>query len=418
MFENISLAFQGIWSHKLRSCLTMLGIIIGIASIISIVSTIKGTNEQIKENLIGSGNNAVNVQLYQGDDAYDLSWSSLPEGVPVISEETRQELEDLDEVEVASLYTSRSYAEYVYYQNTSYSGSMYGIDSHYFDVYGYYVQWGRDFTEEDFASFRKVAILDRDAVSSLYWSEENPVGTTLEIYGEPFTVIGIVDQSSSFEPVIDSLGDYYTYMNTTGGQIFLTSAAWSIVYNLDEPQSAVLRAVDTDSMTGAGNKAAEILNAGITASSDENYSYKSEDLLEQAKQLQDLSSSTNQQLIWIASISLLVGGIGVMNIMLVSVTERTREIGLKKAIGAKKRQIRVQFLTEAAVLTSLGGILGVVVGVIMATAISRLTSTPTAISVPASLAAVVFSMAIGILFGLFPAMKAANLNPIDALRHE
>lgn len=418
MFENISLAFQGIWSHKLRSCLTMLGIIIGIASIISIVSTIKGTNEQIKENLIGSGNNAVNVQLYQGDDAYDLSWSSLPEGVPVISEETRQELEDLDEVEVASLYTSRSYAEYVYYQNTSYSGSMYGIDSHYFDVYGYYVQWGRDFTEEDFASFRKVAILDRDAVSSLYGSEENPVGTTLEIYGEPFTVIGIVDQSSSFEPVIDSLGDYYTYMNTTGGQIFLTSAAWSIVYNLDEPQSAVLRAVDTDSMTGAGNKAAEILNAGITASSDENYSYKSEDLLEQAKQLQDLSSSTNQQLIWIASISLLVGGIGVMNIMLVSVTERTREIGLKKAIGAKKRQIRVQFLTEAAVLTSLGGILGVVVGVIMATAISRLTSTPTAISVPASLAAVVFSMAIGILFGLFPAMKAANLNPIDALRHE
>ncbi len=418
MFENISLAFQGIWSHKLRSCLTMLGIIIGIASIISIVSTIKGTNEQIKENLIGSGNNAVNVQLYQGDDAYDLSWNSMPEGVPVISEETRQELEDLDEVEAASLYTSRSYAEYVYYQNTSYSGSMYGIDSHYFDVYGYYVQWGRDFTEEDFASFRKVAILDRDAVSSLYGSEENPVGTTLEIYGEPFTVIGVVDQSSSFEPVIDTVGDYYTYMNTTGGQIFLTSAAWSIVYNLDEPQSAVLRAVDTDSMTGAGNKAAEILSAGITASSDENYSYKSEDLLEQAKQLQDLSSSTNQQLIWIASISLLVGGIGVMNIMLVSVTERTREIGLKKAIGAKKRQIRVQFLTEAAVLTSLGGLLGVAVGVIMATAISRLTSTPTAISVPASLAAVVFSMVIGILFGLFPAMKAANLNPIDALRHE
>ncbi|MBR3166572.1 MAG: FtsX-like permease family protein, partial [Lachnospiraceae bacterium] len=132
----------------------------------------------------------------------------------------------------------------------------------------------------------------------------------------------------------------------------------------------------------------------------------------------DLSASTNQQLIWIASISLLVGGIGVMNIMLVSVTERTREIGLKKAIGARKSRIMWQFLTEASVLTSLGGVMGVAGGVVMARLISRLTSTPTAISIPAALIAVGFSMLIGVVFGLFPAVKAANLNPIEALRHE
>ena len=131
-----------------------------------------------------------------------------------------------------------------------------------------------------------------------------------------------------------------------------------------------------------------------------------------------LSQSTNMMLIWIAGISLLVGGIGVMNIMLVSVTERTSEIGLKKAIGAGKGAILGQFLTEAVVLTSLGGLVGVLVGVILSKVISMLNGTPTAISPAAAILAVLFSMAIGIIFGMLPSYKAANLNPIDALRHE
>ena len=139
-------------------------------------------------------------------------------------------------------------------------------------------------------------------------------------------------------------------------------------------------------------------------------------MLEQAQQLQSMSESTNAQLIWIASISLIVGGIGVMNIMLVSVTERTSEIGLKKAIGAKKKRIALQFLTEAAVLTSLGGIIGVISGVGLAELISNMMQIPVAISMPAILISVVFSMLIGIVFGLVPAVKAANLNPIEALR--
>lgn len=124
------------------------------------------------------------------------------------------------------------------------------------------------------------------------------------------------------------------------------------------------------------------------------------------------------QLIWIASISLLVGGIGVMNIMLVSVTERTREIGLKKAIGARDSNIMWQFLTEAGVLTSMGGVIGVVVGIAMAQIISQLTGTPSAVSIPAILVAVLFSVVIGVVFGLIPAIKASHLNPIDALRRE
>ena len=140
--------------------------------------------------------------------------------------------------------------------------------------------------------------------------------------------------------------------------------------------------------------------------------------MEQAEQLQQISNSTNKQLLWIAGISLLVGGIGVMNIMLVTVTERTREIGLKKAIGAKKRRILWQFLTEAAALTSIGGIIGVAAGVILSRFIASAMGTPTAVSYPAIAIAVLFSMFIGVIFGMIPAVKAANLNPIEALRRE
>ena len=134
--------------------------------------------------------------------------------------------------------------------------------------------------------------------------------------------------------------------------------------------------------------------------------------------MNDMIDTVSIAIAFIAGISLLVGGIGVMNIMLVSVTERTSEIGLKKAIGARKRRILFQFLTEAAVLTSIGGLLGVLGGIIMAQVISRVSQTPVAISIPAIIFSVVFSMVIGIVFGLLPSVKAANLNPIDALRRE
>ena len=160
--------------------------------------------------------------------------------------------------------------------------------------------------------------------------------------------------------------------------------------------------------------------AGTSGSDDESaaVTYKAEDLLEKAKNQQQLAASTNNLLIWIASIALLVGGIGVMNIMLVSVTERTNEIGLKKALGARKQRIMSQFLTESVVLTSLGGILGVIAGIILAEVIAKTTQTPVAISVPSIFIGVGFSMLIGVIFGILPARKAANLDPIEALRRE
>ena len=415
MFENMRLAFQGIWSHKLRSILTMLGIIIGIAAIITIVSTIKGTNEQIKENLIGAGNNVVTVQLNQGGSPYDLSWNTPPAGVRTISQQTREELEQIQGAEKVSLYTYRNYAEQVYYRNTQFNGNVMGIDTNYLSVYGYQVKSGRGFTEKDFADFRKVVLVDTTAVQTLFGGK-NPVGESVELQGDVFTVVGVVTLSDSFAPTINSINDYWLYADTSSGTIYLPDAVWPTAYRFDEPQSVAIKVDNTDDMAAVGKSAADLLTEKQIMDKNSDFDYRSQDMLEQAQQLQSMSESTNMQLVWIASISLIVGGIGVMNIMLVSVTERTAEIGLKKALGAKKRRIRMQFLTEAAVLTSLGGIIGVASGIGLAELISNMMQIPVSVSVPAILIAVVFSMVIGIVFGLVPAVKAANLNPIEALR--
>ncbi len=416
MLENIRLSFQGIWSHKMRSFLTMLGIIIGIAAIIAIVSTIKGTNKQIEQNLIGSGDNNVKVLLYNGDWALEMGYEEVPSSIPVIGKDVYEQMKTIDGVEKVSLYRGRQESN-VYRLNNSFSGGyVNGIDENYFDACGYVMKEGRGFTEADYTQAKKVAILDENSSDALFQGED-PIGKTIEIQSEPFLVIGVVTEIQKFEPVINSQEDYYTYANETAGALYIPDAVWPIVYQYDEPQNVIIKATSTDTMAKAGKGVADLLNSNISGDK-ETIRYKSEDLLEQAKQIQQLSASTNTMLIWIAGISLLVGGIGVMNIMLVSVTERTSEIGLKKAIGARKGVIMGQFLTEAVVLTSLGGLLGVIVGIILAEIISKVNTTPVSISVPAAIFAVVFSMVIGILFGLLPSYKAANLDPIEALRHE
>ena len=431
--ENIRLAFQGIWGHKMRSFLTMLGIIIGIASIITIVSTIKGTNEQIKQNLIGSGSNVVTVQLYQNSYIYDFQYNPMPSEVTPMDASIRGQLEDLDGVKKVALFTRRQWVEQVTAGKLSFNGNVLGIDDAYLEVHDLHITYGRNFTDTDYAQFRKVVILDKNAAATLF-PGQYPVGQTIEIKKEPFTVIGVVETGDAFAPAISTWEDYYMYVDTSGGNVYMPSSTWPVVYNFDEPQSVAVQAVNTDDMTKAGKNVADFLTAnqikgGISTeiSGEEgegeivegsSFSYRSEDLLEQAQQLQEMSNATNQQLIWIASISLLVGGIGVMNIMLVSVTERTSEIGLKKALGAKKRRIRIQFLTEAAVLTSIGGVIGVIIGILLAQLISITNGIPVAISVPAIAISVAFSTIIGVVFGLLPAMKAANLNPIEALRRD
>ena len=419
MSENIRLALKGIWSHKLRSFLTMLGVIIGIASIIAIVSTIKGTNEQIMQNLIGAGNNNVTISLRQGESEYWMD-AGVPSNVIPVTDAQIREIRELNSVADASFYYKRKYASEIKAGVNSLSGgSLFGVDSHYLSTVGYVVYKGRPFVGSDYEKYHKVALLDEKAAELLF-PDKDPVGRTVELLGEPFTVVGLVRKADNFQPVIESLRDYETYTREEYGMVLIPDTDWPILYNYDEPQDCVARAVSTEKMSDVGRQVEQIMNKSVGGSSsgEDAISYKAEDLLEKARNKQELANSTNSLLIWIASIALLVGGIGVMNIMLVSVTERTNEIGLKKALGARNSRILAQFLTEAVVLTSLGGIVGVISGIILAEVISKAAGTPVAISIPAIILSVLFSMAIGVIFGFLPSVQAANLNPIDALRRE
>jgi putative ABC transport system permease protein len=417
MRENIRFAIRGIWTHKLRSFLTMLGVIIGIASIIAIVSTIKGTNDQIMKNLIGAGNNAVTVSLRQGGYDFEPGSGSSPAGVTQLSDDQKERIRAIEGAADATFYNMRSYLDSVSCgTNDLQMASARGIDEHYLNTAGFTAYRGRGFSPQDFTSAKKVVLLDTTAAESLS-PGESPVGKTIEIQGEPFAVIGVVQKADGFQPVIKTYSDYMTYYGSNYGQLYVPNSVWPVLFQFDEPENCMIRAEKTEDMNRIGKETAEIMNESV-ANPEGEFQYQAEDLMEKARDQQNLSRSTNNLLIWIASIALLVGGIGVMNIMLVSVTERTSEIGLKKALGAKKRRILVQFLTEASMLTSIGGVLGVIAGIILARVIAVMTGTPTSISYPAIAVSVIFSMLIGIIFGLLPSVKAANLSPIEALRRE
>ena len=416
MLDNFRISLHALWRHKLRSVLTMLGIVIGIGAIIAIVAMVNGTNEQIKRNLIGAGNNTVTVSLHEGETPIELGYYNLSGEISVPGTGLREKLMQEREIRGAAFFTERTAYDNVFYKNLSLSGGkLFGIDEHYFNVLGLSVVRGRDFVEEDYEEFRKVAIIDTLAVTSLFQGLD-PIGGIIEIMGEPFTVIGVVERRAQFEPEIETISDYYLYADRSAGSVFTTAAMWPAIYGFDEPVSVAVQAGSVDEMAAAGLLAAGVMNTALGIPGDSAIRYSGLNLSERARDLAGMSVAAETQLIWIACISLLVGGIGVMNIMLVSVTERSREIGLKLALGARKRRIMLQFLIESSVLTTLGGIIGVAAGYAFTLAAAGVTGAPIEFDAVVALLAIVFSSVVGLVFGIVPAAKAANQNPIDALR--
>ena len=415
MIENIRLSLRGIWTHKMRSFLTMLGVIIGIASIIAIVSIVEGTNKKLETSLVGSGNNVTNIQLCQDSYPYDFS-AGIPTGIPVVSNDAMKQIKQITGVTNASAYRSRQDYNGIYYKNRSISNSyVYGISKDYFKTVSYKVTSGRDMTQKEYQSTSKVCIIDQSVVDALF-NGANPLGEVIEISSEPFIVVGVATDLNAKTKEYSSLNDYYMYGSTDGGgKIYVSQDVWPLIYQFDEPQSVALHVSDTKQMNAIASQAATDLNSFVT---NKDLTYSDASAQGNAEELETITNAIKAMLISIASLSLLVGGIGVMNIMLVSVTERTSEIGLKKALGARRRMITVQFLTESAVLTSIGGIFGVILGIILAKIISVVASLEFAVNIPSIFVAVLFSMGIGILFGAMPAHKASKMNPIDALRRE
>ncbi len=418
MLENIKLSFKGIRSHKMRSALTMLGIVIGIASIIIIVSLISGTSEQLKTAMIDSGDSTITIALYNKENPWtpmDPSFNTLPDGVVSPDSDTIQEIKSLDDVENATAVYSSEYNIKVSHNGIENSSCVVmGVEKEYFSLKNYVLTSGRYFIDRDYDNRNNVAVISSGVASSMF-TNEDAVGQTIAIGDEIFTVVGVV-QNVIDESEINNITDYYLKVSMKNNDfVIVPSVSWVNFGGFDLYSNLVVKIKDVDDTVKVGGEAANILNMNIT---NNGYEYRSSSMQEDADYLENITQFVSILLIGIASISLLVGGIGVMNIMLVSVTERTREIGLKKALGAKKRVILGQFLTESVVLTGLGGVLGVLIGIGISYLVSLVLSMPASISIPAVAIAVGFSMGVGIIFGIMPSIKAANLNPIDALRYE
>jgi putative ABC transport system permease protein len=426
----------------------MLGIIIGIAAIIAIVSTIEGTRDQIRNNMIGSGTVDVRLKLGSSDYSTDYYGDDGSINAPVLTEQDRKDIEKIEHVSQAGLYREKNietaYDSFKVFYNDASPASVHlvGVDSHFLDINGYVVAEGRHFSQNDFDHYRKVCMINFTTASQLF-QDIDPIGKVVDIGEEPFTVIGVYTPATESNVVITSPDDYVKYGSAEQKrtEILIPGSCWQMIVGYDQPQNVIVRPDSTEHISSVANEVSNMLNDKYFGKSrksraavseedmdaegdvegegfDNTLKYDAADANEEAQKNEQLQQSTQSQLIWIASISLLVGGIGVMNIMLVSVTERTREIGLKKAIGARKRRIMLQFLTEAAVLTSLGGIVGVLGGIAMAEVIQRVNHIPISISVPWIIISLVFSTLIGVVFGFLPAVQASNLDPIVALRYE
>ncbi len=411
--ENIRLALRSLVANKLRAILTMLGIIIGVAAVITLVSVGQGVQQVVVSEFEGLGNNLLFVIPGQ-PDANQFG----PPGSSTRAELTNDDYQTLadplnvpDLVGVAPLYERPAIVTRGGEETRT---TITGTTTDFTSIRDFYPVLGDFFSDQDVTSAARVAVLGQSVYEQLFPDGELPIGQTIRINNVNFRVIGLMEEKggSGFNDQDDLI---LVPLNTAQRRLFPARRPDG-EYRVDQ----ILAQVVDESRQDAA-----IVEMTLALRQSRGVTFRDEDdftILSQAEVVGALGQITGVLTVFlgvIAGISLLVGGIGIMNIMLVSVTERTREIGLRKAVGAKRRQILWQFLTEAIILSSIGGLIGLALGVGGAFLISSLSDTLDATVAWNSVAlAIFFSAAVGLFFGIYPATRAAGLNPIDALRYE
>ena len=400
--ESFLMAWASLIANKLRSLLTMLGIIIGVAAVIALVSIGNGVKQDIEDSISSLGSNLLVVMpgapRTPGVRPSQGSMKSLK-----ISD--YEAIAKLEGVKAASPMTNGSYV--VIYQNKNWTTSVAGVNSNFQDVNNWTMTSGRFFSDKNVQNRERVAVVGQTVVKNLF-ADEDPVGKEIRVKNIPFRVIGVLKSKGNGTMGNDQddtvLIPYTTSMERVEGIDYLRR-----VYVVAKDDGGIDRLqADIENLLRVRH------NIKDTNLDDFN--------IQNMKSIMETVAQTTGTFTLflgaVAAISLVVGGIGIMNIMLVSVTERTREIGVRKALGATYSVIVTQFLIEAVVISLMGGFIGIAFGIGASKVIGMVSGMSTVVSVPTIIMSFAFSMAIGLIFGIYPARKAAKLNPIDALHYE
>ena len=400
--ESFLMAWASLIATKMRSILTMLGIIIGVAAVIALVSIGNGVKQDIQNSISSLGSNLLMVMpgapRTPGVRPSQGSMKSLK-----VSD--YQAISKLDGVKAASPYTANSYV--TIYQSKNWTTTVSGVSSNFQDVNNWTMAEGRFISSKNVENRERVAVVGQTVVKNLF-AGEDPVGKEIRVKNIPFRVIGVLNSKGNG-----------TMGNDQDDTIFIPyTTAMERVEGVDYLRMVYVVANDDNGIDRLQSDIENLLRVrhGIKDTNLDDFN------IQNMKSIMETMEQTTGTLTLflgaVAAISLVVGGIGIMNIMLVSVTERTREIGIRKALGATYFVIVTQFLIEAVVISLMGGLIGIALGIGASKLIGLASGMSTVISVPTIVLSFAFSMAIGLVFGIYPARKAAKLNPIDALHYE
>jgi putative ABC transport system permease protein len=394
------IALRSLRANMLRTFLTMLGIMIGVASVISMISLGEGARRQTLSTIAKFGTNIITVKPGEKKNRHvrtgKVETLMLEDAYAI-----RDYVQNINGV-AAQIYQSGQ----LKHGNKNSNSTVRGTSADYVWIGNFQIDEGRFFTQEEVRSARKICVLGATVVKNIF-DGDNPVGQTLKVNGDNYLVIGTTVAKGAltwFDP---------------DDQIFIPiTTAQKRLFGLKYVQSIDIQVKNMDDIDMIKQDIETLLRNRHNLRQGKKNDFYVQNSAEWLNSWGKAAETFQFLLGGIAAISLLVGGIGIMNIMLVSVTERTREIGIRIAIGAKKREIRKQFLIESVLISFLGGSIGIGLGVLISRAASQLGGLETIVSLQSILLAFGFSVGIGIFFGLYPAIKASNLNPIDALRYE
>lgn len=405
---SIRIAFRALEVNKLRSALTMLGIVIGVAAVIATAAIGSGATERIQQQIASIGSNIIIIL----PGSLTSSGMRMGTGNAVtLSESDARELSVQCPDIALAVPIVRGGAQIVY-ENSNWATVVYGTTPGFLEVRDIPVAEGVSFSQQDVDSANKVALLGRTVVTNLFGSID-PIGKSIRIKNVPVTVVGVLERKGQSPTGQDQDDVILLPISTAKRKVIGIKSA-----NADAVDSITMQAKSGERIDAAQEEVKTLLRQRHHLAPSEEDDFSIRNMQEIFAAQAESSRIMSIMLAAVASVSLIVGGIGIMNIMLVSVRERTREIGLRQAVGAKTSDILTQFLIEAVTLSIAGGCVGVVLGIGASSLISMLAGWNTAVSLGAVLLAVFFSALVGISFGYYPARKAAYLDPIEALRSE